>query len=74
LEKVYRPDPVFLKRFAAARLVLIFGMVSLLEQKIDVLQNYQNGLTGRPRSLSIGQKPYFKNRWRERKTCVHAST
>jgi hypothetical protein len=33
---VYRPDPVFLNRLAAARLVLIFGIVFLLEQDIDI--------------------------------------
>jgi len=39
---VYRPDPVFLNRLAAARLVLIFGMVSLLEQKIDRHSEFLN--------------------------------
>jgi hypothetical protein len=49
-----------LNRFAAARLVLIFGMVSLLEQKLSIILND-----------SIEREPDFKNRWRER---THAFT
>jgi hypothetical protein len=48
---VYRPDPVFLNRFAAARLVLIFGMVSLLEQKIEHHSELLN------RTTTVFQKP-----------------